>query len=112
MTWTNRVARLTAALLLAAIGLAAGSASAQQAPKRAITQITGDLYRFQNNFHFSVFLVTPAGVIATDPINADAVAWLKAEIAKRFGQPHQVRDLQPRSRRPQLGRRVCSTTRR
>ena len=84
---TNRVARLTAALLLAAIGLAAGSASAQQAPKRAITQITGDLYRFQNNFHFSVFLVTPAGVIATDPINADAAAWLKAEIAKRFGQP-------------------------
>ena len=29
------------------------------------------VYRFRNNFHFSVFLVTPEGVIATDPIHAD-----------------------------------------
>ena len=83
----NKISRLTAAFLLAAIGLAAGSVSAQQAPQRSITKIAGDLYRFQNNFHYSVFLVTPAGVIATDPINADAATWLKAEIAKRFGQP-------------------------
>jgi len=57
---------------------------AQDPPKREITQIAGDLYRFQNNFHFSVFLVTPAGVIATDPINKDAAEWLRAEISKRF----------------------------
>jgi len=64
-----------------------GSTFAQQAPTRNITKITGDLYRFQNNFHYSVFLVTPEGVIVTDPINADAAAWLKAEIAKRFNKP-------------------------
>ena len=29
----------------------------------------------------------PDGVIATDPINADAARWLKAEIAQRFGKP-------------------------
>lgn len=58
--------------------------AAQPAPKRVITKIAGDLYRFQNNFHFSVFLVTPDGVIATDPINADAATWLKAEIKKQF----------------------------
>lgn len=52
--------------------------------KRNITQIAGDLYRFQNNFHYSVFMVTPDGVIATDPINAGAAKWLKAEIKKRF----------------------------
>ena len=63
------------------------TASAQEAPKRSITQIAGDLYRFQNNFHFSVFLVTPEGVIATDPINAEAAGWLKKEIAARFGKP-------------------------
>lgn len=34
-----------------------------------------------------MFLVTPDGVIVTDPINADAATWLKAEIAKRFNQP-------------------------
>ena len=62
------------------------SAIAQQEPKREITQIAGDLYRFQNNFHYSVFLVTPEGVIATDPINAEAAAWLKNEIQQRFDQ--------------------------
>ena len=31
--------------------------------------------------------MTPAGVIATDPINADAARWLRAEIARRFNQP-------------------------
>jgi len=61
-------------------------ARAQDAPKREIVQISGDLYRFQNKFHYSVFLVTPEGVIATDPINADAAKWLKAEIASRFGK--------------------------
>ena len=67
--------------------LAAGTALAQNAPKRAITQIAGELYRFQNNFHYSVFLVTPAGIVATDPINAEAAAWLKGELAKRFDVP-------------------------
>ncbi len=72
-----------------ALGVLFGSvaaAQAQNAPKREITQISGDLYRFQNNFHYSVFLVTPEGVIATDPINADAAQWLKSEIASRFGK--------------------------
>lgn len=76
-------ARLALALALAAIPVLA----AAQAPVRAITTITGDLYRFQNNGHYSVFLVTPAGVIATDPIDKDAAGWLKAEIATRFKVP-------------------------
>ena len=79
--------RLTvAALLLAGLAFSV-PAQAQGAAKRAITNITGDLYRFQNNFHYSVFLVTPDGVIVTDPINADAAKWLKAEIKKRFDKP-------------------------
>ena len=60
---------------------------AQKAAKRSITKIAGDLYRVQNNFHFSALLVTPKGVIVTDPVNAEAAAWLKAEIATRFKQP-------------------------
>ena len=74
-----------ASLALVAI-LFAASASAQDV-RREITNIAGDLYRFQNNFHFSVFLVTDDGIIATDPINAEAAEWLKAELASRFGQP-------------------------
>jgi glyoxylase-like metal-dependent hydrolase (beta-lactamase superfamily II) len=67
------------------VALYGWDAAAQEA-KRAITKIAGDLYRFQNNFHYSVLLVTSEGVIATDPINAEAAAWLKAEVAQRFGQ--------------------------
>jgi glyoxylase-like metal-dependent hydrolase (beta-lactamase superfamily II) len=71
------------ALLLAA----APAAQPQQAPVREITKIAGEVYRFRNANHYSVFAVTPAGVIATDPINADAARWLKAEIQQRFNQP-------------------------
>lgn len=73
-----------AGLLLA---LVSGVLWAQGDAKRSITRIAGDLYRFQNNFHYSVFLVTPEGVIATDPIDAEAASWLKQEIASRFGKP-------------------------
>ena len=65
-------------MLAVLIVIGAGTAQAQSGDtKRAITQIAGDLYRFQNNFHYSVFLVTPEGVIVTDPINAEAAAWLR-----------------------------------
>jgi glyoxylase-like metal-dependent hydrolase (beta-lactamase superfamily II) len=56
------------------------------APVREITKIAGEVYRFRNNFHYSVFAVTPAGIIATDPIDADAAAWLKNEFKTRFNQ--------------------------
>ncbi len=85
MTATFSRLTLAAFAVFIALGTAAPS-EAQDEPKRAITQIAGDLYRFQNNFHFSVFLVTSEGVIATDPINADAATWLEAEIRERFGQ--------------------------
>ena len=58
-----------------------------QAPVREITQIAGEIYRFRNNNHYSIFAVTPAGIITTDPINAEAAQWLKAELQQRFGQP-------------------------
>jgi glyoxylase-like metal-dependent hydrolase (beta-lactamase superfamily II) len=70
--------------------LAASSVVAQQPappPIREITKIAGEVYRFRNNNHYSVFAVTPAGVIATDPIDAGAAQWLKDEIARRFNLP-------------------------
>ncbi len=73
--------------MVLALGAALAAPAAAQDVKREITQISGDLYRFQNNFHYSVFLVTGEGIIATDPINAEAAGWLKAELAARFGQP-------------------------
>ncbi|AXT18652.1 MBL fold metallo-hydrolase [Flavobacteriaceae bacterium AU392] len=61
--------------------------SFSQTATRTITKIKGDLYRFQNNGHYSVFLITDEGAIVTDPINKDAATWLKAEIKKRFDLP-------------------------
>ncbi len=77
--------RVAACLL--SLALLAPAPAVAQAPVREISQIQGNLYRFRNNFHYSVFLVTPAGIVVTDPINADAARWLKDELAKRFGVP-------------------------
>jgi len=78
---------LLAALLIGLGILPASWAQSPPAPVREITKIAGEIYRFRNANHYSVFAVTPAGVIATDPINADAAHWLRAEITRRFNQP-------------------------
>jgi glyoxylase-like metal-dependent hydrolase (beta-lactamase superfamily II) len=79
------------AWMAAVVGIVAASGAAahaqQQEAQREITKIAGDLYRFQNNFHVSVFLVTPAGVVVTDPIDAEAAAWLRDQIEAQFNQP-------------------------
>jgi len=49
--------------------------------------ITGQLYWAHNDNHRTVFLVTPEGVIMSDPINRDFARWLKAEIATRHKVP-------------------------
>jgi glyoxylase-like metal-dependent hydrolase (beta-lactamase superfamily II) len=66
--------------------LGAGGAAAQEI-KREITRVTDDTYRFQNQFHVNMFIVTGDGVVVTDPINAEAAAWLKTEIGKITDEP-------------------------
>ena len=81
------------ALLLSGLFPLSPPAGAQQAAQpatgatREITKIAGEVYRFRNNNHYSIFAVTPQGVIATDPINAEAARWLRDEIKSRFNQP-------------------------
>ena len=77
------MARIILGMVLGAFFAAASPVIAQEA-KRSITRIAGDLYRFQNNFHYSVFLVTADGIIATDPVSPDAARWLKQELKARF----------------------------
>jgi glyoxylase-like metal-dependent hydrolase (beta-lactamase superfamily II) len=79
--WTLRAG--VGSVLLALIA----SWALAQTPTREITQLAGEVYRFRNNNHYSIFAVTPEGIIATDPINAEAAQWLKAELQRRFGQP-------------------------
>jgi len=64
--------RLLAAILLIAPVLLAGAASAQQPQRPAIatTKVEGTegVYVFRNGGHQAMFVVTSAGVIATDPV--------------------------------------------
>lgn len=76
--------RLAVLLVVALLPSAAAAQQGQKPPVRAITQVAGDLYRVQNNQHYTVFLVTPDGIILADPISADLAAWLKAQLAERF----------------------------
>lgn len=79
---------LLAATLLCALAMSAAAQSNE--PRRTIEHISGGLYKFTNNSHSSVFLVTDEGIIATDPINLEAATWLKGELDKRFGKPVKV----------------------
>jgi glyoxylase-like metal-dependent hydrolase (beta-lactamase superfamily II) len=81
-----RIARPLAAGIMFVLMLSA-TAAAQQPPIRSIVNITGQLYRAQNDNHYTVFLVTPEGVMMSDPINRDFSRWLKNEIATRFKVP-------------------------
>src|SRR3989454_2804564 len=69
---------------LAAVGApVAGHAQGQQ-PTFATTKVTDNVYYFRYQGHQSMFIVTPAGGIATDPISENrpaATAYL-AEIRK------------------------------
>ena len=83
MRFRNIAATVTLAFAVAAIALPALAQEIQ----RSITKVAGDVYRFQNKFHYTVFVVTDEGIVFADPINTDAATWVKAEMAKRFGKP-------------------------
>jgi len=77
--------RIVAAL---ALGLFAAALAAQQrAPAREIVNVKGDIYRARNNNYFSLFMVTPEGIILADPINAAFATWMKEQFAERFKVP-------------------------
>lgn len=52
-----------------------------------IEQIKDNVYRFTAGNYRSAFMVTEEGLFVTDPINEEAAAWLKAELARRFDLP-------------------------
>jgi glyoxylase-like metal-dependent hydrolase (beta-lactamase superfamily II) len=59
----------------------------QSRPDNEITKLADDVYLFRHQFHQAIFITTSEGVIVTDPISAEAAAWLKAEIKKLTDRP-------------------------
>ena len=52
-----------------------------------IETLEGGLYRFIDDRHRSVFMITKQGALITDPLNTAAATWLKAQIKSRFNVP-------------------------
>ena len=75
---------LIAAAVLS-IQLFGGTAFA--ADKRSVTEVADGVYRLQNNFHYSMVVVTGEGPVVVDPINADAALWIRSEVAKLSDKP-------------------------
>ena len=67
----------TLSAVAATLAMITGTASAQS---RSIEHVTGDVYRFQDETHFSMFTVTEDGVVVVDPINSNAVGWLQRNL--------------------------------
>jgi glyoxylase-like metal-dependent hydrolase (beta-lactamase superfamily II) len=79
-----RVSLIVVMALLAPAALPALAQPTQKPPVRSIARLTPDLYRVQNNDHYTLFLVTKEGIILADPINVDLANWLKGQLAERF----------------------------
>ena len=81
--------RLLVALLAACLiaGLVVDAQGPPRGPQREIVQIGPDLYRARNSNYFSIFLVTPDGIVLADPINTAFATWMKEQFATRFKVP-------------------------
>ena len=65
----------------------APAAAQQSRPTDEITKLADDVYLFRHQSHQAIFVVTPDGVVVTDPISLEAATWLKSEIARMTDQP-------------------------
>jgi len=76
-----------AALLVTLLAVLPVAHAQPRGPAREIIPLTGDLYRARNGNWYTIFLVTPGGIILGDPINPAFATWLKGELDKRFDVP-------------------------
>ena len=82
-----KIATMAAAALAAIAAVAAAGAAAQPTSTRGIEELKPGLFRAQNDQHYTVFLVTPAGIILSDPISTEFAQWLRGELDRRFDVP-------------------------
>lgn len=63
---------------------AGAGAAPPPAPRRAITQVKGDVYRANNGGWHVAILDTPEGLLLVDTISVAFSTWLKEELARKF----------------------------
>ena len=78
---------LSVFILGAALSLHVLPTNAQDSTQRSVTEIADGVFRLQNNFHYSLVVLTGEGAVVVDPINADAAGWIKSEVEKLTDKP-------------------------
>jgi glyoxylase-like metal-dependent hydrolase (beta-lactamase superfamily II) len=73
--------------IIAGLIIVCGLTSCAQRSHPDVERIGDGVFLYRSEDQRSLFLVTDDGVIVTDPINAEAAAWLRTEIAKLTEQP-------------------------
>jgi len=75
-------------LMCASLVVTAARAFAQPSvagtEQRTIVNLHGDLYEARFDGLATLFLVTPDGILMTDPLGREAATWLRGEFARRF----------------------------
>ena len=80
MTGSYRSSKALGVSLAMVVALASADAAAQRGgPQRQIVQVAGDVYRANNGNWWSIFMVTPEGIVLGDPINLQFSTWLKGD---------------------------------
>jgi glyoxylase-like metal-dependent hydrolase (beta-lactamase superfamily II) len=69
------------------ISVMCGAMASAQDAGQSIDRITGDVYRYHSDFYYSLVTVTNEGVVVVDPINSNAVGWLKRTLKDMTDQP-------------------------
>jgi len=56
-------------------------------PERSIVEISDNVYRLQNNAHYSLMVITDEGAVVVDPINAGMATYINDQIENLTDQP-------------------------
>jgi hypothetical protein len=78
---------LVLSLLVPVSAWTAGVSAQPLRQARQIVHVAGDVYRADNGNWWTIFMVTPEGIILGDPINPEFSTWLKGRLDERFGVP-------------------------
>jgi len=81
---TKRGLFLRTALVMLISGRAHAQPVNEPQHDRQIVQLRGDLYQAREDRQYTVFLVTPDGIVVVDPLNIAFARWLKDQLATRF----------------------------
>lgn len=83
----NRLSKTLIGTVVLASTATYAHAQSNNLPQRSIVEIAEDVYRLQNNRHYSLVVITGEGAVVTDPINAGMASYIRDQIEELTDQP-------------------------